>query len=973
MRWKSGAKSGYMPAYKYDPYLYRQHKSKGGTFKNYPDKTFRPLSDHELMGHLTGKQVIGVYPMLTDNTSKFIAADFDKGNWLEEAVLFQNHCAHYDIPSYLERSRSGNGAHVWIFFEKPYSALRSRKLIHRFLVDCGVISSYDKGASFDRLFPNQDYLSGMGLGNLIALPLQGKAMIDGNSCFLDQNQRLLEDQWAFLEAVTQVSATSLGKAYDVHFEVTAHQDMVLPYPLEFQIDLGRSIRLHRSQVTLKLRNFLQEKLNVSNSKFYSRKNSGKQTWGTKRYLKCFEEHGDYLLVPRGFIRNLISFCHSQSIPFKLKDQRELRSTQLFQSSVKLRTYQKPAVEASERKDFGIIVAPPGTGKTIIALEIIRKKCQPALVLVHRQLLLDQWLERIESFFAIPKKKIGIIAKGKVKLGEQITVAMVQTLGKYLEKEPESDLKDQFGTLIVDECHHVPAESFRTVVEKLSPYYQYGLTATPFRKGSDTALIFLYLGNVISTLRTRSGNSSSPPRLFLRKTDLEFPFDSKSDPLSILSKMLIHDSARNRMICQDILAEVNKRSRVVVITERKDHLTVLWQFLKGRCECLTLSGADQTDDRASKMKRLRESSFEVLLTTGQLFGEGTDISALDSLFLVFPFSFKGKLIQYIGRAQRSEQAVRVFDYHDHKIPYLHRMFLKRNRYYRHFARQASLFDDHEQVDSVSVMVISKVEKVKFNELRFCYGRIEFCFSDGRLEEDITMGFEHEYIRPELDVLKPYLSKSLGLRFIEIEIYIEVVGGKLVSQMASCDALSEINQGLIEVCKKSYQYESVVCQESNLRESNRSEVLGLQDVQSRLPEDLKVTTAEQLLEALLMTKQVQHYRNLRYLGSQHCSGLSSIKFSLSPFSFLFVLQGSKQRHIVLETLDTQEATYIWSFTPQTDLTQAYQIVEEALNSINRSGRKAYLKTAPKNFARVKHDYQDERSGFVLWRDQLREVLH
>lgn len=186
LRWEKENKSGYMPAYSYDPYMYRLHKQRGGTFKDYKDKTYLKLDDYQLSKHLKGEQFIGVYPLLKDNTSWFIVADFDKKNWQEQSQKAIQACEKHHIHVYLERSRSGNGGHVWIFFEEPYPAVKSRKILLHLFEQEGVFSIFDKNTSFDRLFPNQNYLSGKGLGNLIALPLQGKALQDNNSCFIDK-------------------------------------------------------------------------------------------------------------------------------------------------------------------------------------------------------------------------------------------------------------------------------------------------------------------------------------------------------------------------------------------------------------------------------------------------------------------------------------------------------------------------------------------------------------------------------------------------------------------------------------------------------------------------------------------------------------------------------------------------------------------------------------------------------------------
>src|ERR1035437_3722782 len=214
VRWENGKKSGYMPAYSYDPYLYRAHKMRGGTFQNYPDKTYLPLSDKEIEKHLRGEQLVGIYPLLPDNASWFIAADFDDDNWLEECKTFLKICYENDIPAYLERSRSGQGGHIWIFFEQPYPAIRSRKIILSLLEKSGVFSVFDKSSSFDRLFPNHDFLSGKGLGNLIALPLHKQTLEQGNSCFLDTNTfQPIQNQFDFLKNIQRITIKKLDELY----------------------------------------------------------------------------------------------------------------------------------------------------------------------------------------------------------------------------------------------------------------------------------------------------------------------------------------------------------------------------------------------------------------------------------------------------------------------------------------------------------------------------------------------------------------------------------------------------------------------------------------------------------------------------------------------------------------------------------------------------------------------------------------
>ncbi len=785
--WSKGDKSGYMPVYDVDWKEYDKHKARGGTFKTFKHKQPAPLTKAVIKKHLWGRETIGIYPLLKNSTSWFIAADFDGNHWTDECIAFLNSCNKHNLSARLERSRSGNGGHVWIFFARPYPSWKSRQIAFHLLRDAGVLSEFDQDSSFDRLFPSQDVATASGPGNLIALPLNKRWMANGDTCFI--NPATLEpysDQWHVLQDIERVSPDHLDLIYESlqdkntslardpksipvdqqrqtklsapgqsnlfgrpnqsaqPIQATQPNQITQSDPVHRTDQSGKSdrpvlsdpynqtnrklvitidqhIRLNKSDLDPELVSFLRDELNLVHSDYLIKKKLGKNTFQTEKYFKLIEEARDHITIPRGFYPELIRFCEKQGLDYRISDLRTKLVPVRYSSGISLYDFQKKALEPTKEADFGVIVAPPGSGKTVMGLELVSRKSQPALIIVHRKQLFDQWVDRIQSFLEIPKKEIGQISGYTKKSGKLITVAMIQSLRRLVKNVGESrhlpeeagqstgksrqsqskvevssrkstaesqtyrqypNIPATYGTIIVDECHHIPAKTFRETITRLRSYYLYGLTATPMRKHNDERLIYTFIGNILSEIPSDYTDKHKSPSLSIkiRETELSVPFDYRTDAYETLSRILVHDTRRNQLIMDDLEVAITHRRSVLLLTERKDHIQVLHHYLKNRFETIALSGDDSKRSQNSKMAQIRTGHFQLVLSTGQYFGEGIDIDRFDCLFLVYPFSFTGKLIQYIGRIARSEKPPVIYDYRDRHIEYFERLFKKRNRYY-----------------------------------------------------------------------------------------------------------------------------------------------------------------------------------------------------------------------------------------------------------------------------------------------------
>jgi superfamily II DNA or RNA helicase len=1095
IRWDRDGRKGYVPAYDLNWDEYTIHKANGGTLKDFDNKAYSQFTEQRLLNHLSGNEVIGLYPLLPDNSSWFIAADFDETEsgkicWQDEVKKFIDACEKYKLPVYLERSRSGRGGHVWMFFENNYPAFKSRKIMLHILESTGIISPFDKNSNYDRLFPNQDSHSGKGIGNLIALPLQKKSLENNNSCFVNpDNYMPYPDQWSFLQTIKKVSVQQLE---DVYNSLTSsghkHIQTVSSKSADLQITLNNNIKIPRANLSPGLVNFLRDSLNFVNSEYIIKKKLGKNTFGTEPYFRMLEERDGYVFIPRGFVRELLLYCKEKRIPYQFNDERKKLAAINYSFKGSLYDYQIAAIDSATKKEMGIIVAPPGSGKTIIGLSIIAQKKQSALIIVHRKQLFDQWIERIQSFLGIAEPFIGKIVQGQQKLGTQITVAMIQSLAGI---NVSNDIFKSFGTIIIDECHHVPAKTFRQVISNFHCYYLYGLTATPIRKNNDEKLIFIHIGEVIHEMKLPTQNNAPVKKvsIIIRNTELLVPFDYKTDKAETLFQILVHDSSRNRLIIDDIITEVNTGKKVLVLTERKAHIQTLYQYLKTKFEVITISGEEPESAKKTKFSQINSGNFQVLISTGQFLGEGADIPNLDCLVLAYPFSFEGKMIQYLGRVQRTEATPVIYDYRDIHVDYLEKLFRQRSRFYQKLLRTGQIqrldelilifnedkvfintdatilqidqldlpiqvekfkpevawkirvlnYDEEcgeikaeiidysaerktnvgnqislqfQPIDKISFRsldtarllhavelkrftstpkessdnvpkptfktvrkpvewVIKKTMKVPFPKIQFSNACVAFNIFIEELNQDIKFEIENPDIRPEFEAVKDYFMKILKKKLIACEIEIRYNENQILSAIASSEDINKINSSIIDSVRFEFVKKKILPFKGHNGESsilNTSDTLPDQPLLKGM-----FKSDKDLIDDILSVKDSKHYHHLKFLAAQHLSSILKIRFVLQPFSFLFLLQGEKKYHIVWETLNSEEATYVWHFEKTMDaLRNGLNEIEELLNEIKNTGKQDYLNKDHPNFSRIMHDYSAAQKGFTVWKGFLEQRL-
>ncbi len=678
-----------------------------------------PLDDEVLRWHLSGEDdrgrpfVAGVYPMLLDEHCHFLAVDFDKGDWAADALAYLETCRRLGVPAALERSRSGAGGHVWIFFEEAVPAFLARQLGAHLLTETMERRPETGLASYDRFFPNQDTLPQGGFGNLIALPLQKEARDAGNSVFVDGDLKHHPDQWDFLSSIQRVGLPQLedrvrrAAAQDRILGVRRvapdeeTEDAATPWfwsptrksrspvrgkmPESLELVLSDQIYVPKSPLPPALRNALTRLAAFQNPEFYRAQAMRLSTHDKPRIVACAEDLPQHLGLPRGCLDEAVALLDELGIRHTLRDERCGGEPLDVAFAGELREEQQRAAEAMLANDFGVLAATTAFGKTVLAAWLIAQRGVSTLVLVHRRQLMEQWVERLAQFLALDPKEIGRWGGGKKRLTGRIDIALIQSLVRKGEVE---DLVAGYGHLVIDECHHLSARSFELVARRAKARYVVGLSATVTRKDGHHPIVFMQCGPVRHRVDAREQAARRPftHEVLVRPTGFVPPGEAEEDRRKEFQRLcdaLAHSEPRNRMIVGEVAEAVREGRHPLVLTERTSHLETLAELLRPEFgEVVVLRGGTSKKALAAALEQLREppdTRGRVVVATGRFVGEGFDEARLDTLFLTMPVSWRGTVAQYAGRLHRlhhGKRVVRVHDYADLEAPMLERMFEKR---------------------------------------------------------------------------------------------------------------------------------------------------------------------------------------------------------------------------------------------------------------------------------------------------------
>lgn len=693
-------------------------------------KDYLAIKDQVIEDHFRGKTVVGLYPLLSDDNCWLLAIDFDEGDWQADIRTLRQFCDEHRISIAVERSRSGNGGHAWFFFSEPLPAVKARRF-GSVLITAIMHRRHEVSfKSYDRLFPSQDSLAKDGLGNLIALPLQGQAAQAENSCFVDAEFNRYKDQWAFLSQVHRLSEaeidqwiSALSEKSDLGelnvsgddtvrkpWQRNIEKDLdVSDFPTTLTITLANGIYVPKQGLSQKALNRIKRLAAFSNPEFFKKQAMHFSTWDTPRIIACHQEHEQYIQLPRGCQDALEQILIESNVNWQIQDDRQ--SGHPIQVSFKgsLWPLQQEAADIFKKRQMGVLCGTTAFGKTVTAINLIAHYQTNTLILVDSVPLMQQWQDSIKQFLEIQeqlpeevksrgrKKQRNIVGQLGGSRKETHGVIDIAVFQSVITEHQVKDIVKDYGMVIVDECHHVAAASFQQVMDEVNAKYIYGLSATPVRQDGKHPIVFMQCGPILyrDDAKKQADERSFAHILSPRFTNYQLPpeWDIGQSQIQDIFTDLTISGNRNRQIIQDILTALRNERSIMVLTDRKDHVELLVKEIKPSFpEVITLTGMGTTKQKREKLEVIKSYPTNkpmLIVATGKYVGEGFDVPRLDTLFLVMPFSWNGTLAQYAGRLHRiysGKSDVQIYDYVDIHVPVLERMYGKRLKGYRDLGYQ-----------------------------------------------------------------------------------------------------------------------------------------------------------------------------------------------------------------------------------------------------------------------------------------------
>jgi superfamily II DNA or RNA helicase len=686
------------------------------------NKSYAALNKHVIEAHLRGNMVVGIYPLLPDETCCFLAMDFDDADWPSDIATVRELCNELDIPIAVERSRSGNGGHIWFFFENRISAVLARKFGTALVTHSMTRRHEIRFKSYDRLFPSQDTIPRGGFGNLIALPLQQSARKNHNSEFVDENFESYADQWAYLSSVKLISEdrlegfiSALCQGHELGMLKIDEEDTEKPwethqcrlkksdFPTQIGIVKANMLFIPKAGISQRGLNRLKRLASFKNPMFYKLQAMRLSTFKHSRVISCADETTEYLCLPRGCENDLLTEFKTLGVNISWTDKTNRGKPINVEFNGRLRDEQSLALDQLMRHDTGILSGTTAFGKTVVAIRLIAERKVNTLVLVDKVSLLSQWKEKISKFLTIKetlpktaestvKKKgrkdpidaIGQLGGGINLLSGIVDIAVMQSLIRGREVK---DCVKTYGMVIADECHHAPAFSYESILKAANARYVYGLTATPARKDGHHPILFMQCGPIRyrDNAKKQAENRPFDHYIIPRFTFLRVPsgHDDREVSIQELYSEIVENEFRNQQIVQDVLTCHRQGRNCIILSLRTAHVESLAKKLKEEVpEVVTLTGgmgAKTTREVFDRIRHTPTSRNLLLVATGPFIGEGFDEPRLDTLFLAMPISWKGTLQQYAGRLHRlfaDKKDVCIYDYVDIHVKMLEKMYQKR---------------------------------------------------------------------------------------------------------------------------------------------------------------------------------------------------------------------------------------------------------------------------------------------------------